>query len=92
MPSHEIRKGFDLAWRFHDAYTSYRSSHLCQFAGHCEGQIGLSDGKDCRYEEWKPKRDARRAVSRQAAPAHDPGKFVDPPTFRPVRAKSVDTV
>jgi hypothetical protein len=51
MPSHEIRKGFDLARRFHDAYTSYRSSHLCQFAGHCEDQIGLGDGKDCRYEE-----------------------------------------
>ncbi len=90
MPSHEIRKGFDLAQRFHDAHSSYRSSHLCQFAGHCEDQIGLSDGKDSRYEEWKTKRD--HAVSRQAAPAHDPGKFVDPPTFRPVRAKSADTV
>jgi hypothetical protein len=43
--------------RFHDAYPSYRSSHLCQFAGHCEDQIGLSDGKDCRYEEWKTKSD-----------------------------------
>src|SRR6267143_3619330 len=30
MPSHEIRKGFDLARRFHDAHPSYRSSHLCQ--------------------------------------------------------------
>src|SRR5438309_5232966 len=30
MPSHEIRKGFDLARRFHDAHSSYRSSHLCQ--------------------------------------------------------------
>jgi hypothetical protein len=44
MPSHEIRKGFDLARRCHDAYPSYRSSHLCQFAWHCEDQIGLSDG------------------------------------------------
>src|SRR5258708_35185 len=57
MPSHEIRKGFDLARRFHDAYTSHRSSHLCQFAGHCEDQIGLSDGKDCRYEVWKTEHD-----------------------------------
>jgi len=66
MPSYEIRKGFDLARRFHDAYTRYRSSHLCQFAGHCEDQIGLSDGKDCRNEEWKTKRDTPfRAKLRQ---------------------------
>jgi hypothetical protein len=66
VPSHEIRKGFDLARRFHDAYTSYRSSHLCQFAGHCEDQIGLSDGKDCRYEEWKTEHDTPfRAKLRQ---------------------------
>src|SRR5260370_18026037 len=30
MPSHEIRKGFDLGRRFHDGHPSYRSSHLCQ--------------------------------------------------------------
>jgi hypothetical protein len=66
VPSHEIRKGFDLARRFHDAYTSYRSSHLCQFAGHCEDQIGLSDGKDCRYEEWETEHDTPfRAKLRQ---------------------------
>src|SRR6266446_1355002 len=66
MPSHEIRKGFDLARRFHDAHPSYRSSHLCQFAGHCEDQIGVSDGKDCRHEEWKTKHDTPfRAKLRQ---------------------------
>jgi hypothetical protein len=66
MPSHEIRKGFDLARRFHDAHPSYRSSHLCQFAGRCEDQIGVSDGKDCRHEEWKTKHDTPfRAKLRQ---------------------------
>jgi quinol monooxygenase YgiN len=51
MPSDEIRKGFDLARRFHDAHPSYRSSHLCQFAGHCEDQIGVSDGTYENREE-----------------------------------------
>ena len=89
MPSHEIRKGFDLARRFHDAYTSHRSSHLCQFAGHCEDQIGLSDGKivGTKYGRLS----TRRRFS-PAAPAHDPGKFVDLLPFQPVRAKCVDTV
>jgi hypothetical protein len=53
MPSHEIRKGFDLAQRFHDAHPSYRSSHLCQFAGHREDQIGLSDGQRLRVRRME---------------------------------------
>jgi hypothetical protein len=66
MPSHEMRKGFDLARRFHDAHPSYLSSHLCQFAGHREDQIGVRDGKDCRQEEWKTKHDTPfRAKLRQ---------------------------
>ena len=37
-----------------------------QFAGHCEDQIGVSDGKDCRHEEWKTKHDTPfRAKLRQ---------------------------
>ena len=68
MPRHKIWNGFDLARRFHDAYPSYRSSHLCQFAAPCEDQIGLSDGKDCRDKEWKAKHDRPfRAELRQRA-------------------------
>jgi hypothetical protein len=37
-----------------------------QFTGHCEDQIGVSDGKDCRHEEWKAKHDTPfRAKLRQ---------------------------
>jgi hypothetical protein len=67
IPSHEIRKGLDLVRLFHDADTSYRSSHVCQFAMHGEDPIGLSDGKDRRYEECKTKRDTSfRATLRSA--------------------------
>ena len=58
MPRHEIRKAIDLARRFHDAYTSHPCGDLCQFAGHSENQIRLSDRKDRRDKEWKTKHDA----------------------------------
>src|SRR5258705_12618826 len=56
MPCHEIRKGLDLARRFHEAYTGHGSGDLCQLAGHSEDQIGLRDGKDCWHEKLKTNR------------------------------------
>ena len=68
MPCHEIRKSVDFARRFDDAYTSHRSGHPRQPAGHSEDQIGLSDGKYRWYKEWKTKRDTPlRAKLRQRA-------------------------
>ena len=90
MPSHEIRKGFDLARRFHDAPPSYRSSHLCQFAGHCEDQIGVSDGKDCRHEEWKTKHDTPFRAKLRSRTIRE--SLLTLQRFRPVRARSADTV
>src|SRR5260370_42366807 len=66
MPCHEIRKSFDFARRFDDAYTSHRSGDPCQPAGHSEDQIGLSDGEYRWYKERKTKCDTPlRAKLRQ---------------------------
>ena len=58
MPCHEVRKSFDLAWRFHHAQTSQRNGDLCQSARDGQDQIGFSDGEDCGHKERKTKRDA----------------------------------
>jgi hypothetical protein len=57
MPCHEIRKGLDLARRFHDAYTSHDCGDLCQSARHGENQVSLCNGKDRGHKEWQSKRD-----------------------------------
>src|SRR6267142_83846 len=68
MPGHEIRKGLDLARRFHNAYASHPGGDLCQSAGHSKDQIGLSDGKDRRHKERKTEHDTPlRAKLRQRA-------------------------
>src|SRR5438067_12369237 len=58
MPSHEIRKTFDLAWRFYHAQTSQRPGDLCQPARNSEDQIGFNDGEDRGHKERKTKCDA----------------------------------
>src|ERR1700752_5026316 len=58
MPCHEVRKRFDLAWRFHHAQTSQRKGDLCQSARDGEDQIGFSDGEDCGHKKQKTKCDA----------------------------------
>src|SRR6201987_6232462 len=57
MPCHEIRKGLDLARRFHDAHTSHDRSDLCQSARHGKNQVSPCDGKDRGHIEWQSKRD-----------------------------------
>jgi hypothetical protein len=57
VPCHEIRKGLDLARRFHNAYTSHPSSNLCQSARHSEDQIGLSNGINRWHKEWETAHD-----------------------------------
>src|SRR5205823_9555019 len=58
MPSNEIRKAFDLAWRFYHAQTSQRPGDLCQPARDSEDQIGFNDGEDRGHKERNTKRDA----------------------------------
>src|SRR5438874_225927 len=58
MPCHEVRKRFDLAWRFHHAQTSQRKGDLCQPARNGQDQIGFSDGEYCGHKERKTKCDA----------------------------------
>ena len=70
MPRHEIRKGFDLTRRFHDAHTRHGRSHLCQPARHGENQVRLCDGKDRGDKEWQCERDVPLYAKLQQSAIH----------------------